>query len=142
LAGPRSKGIAREFFEFWEQNLKSRGFRLRVQILDFPGGKPGDVGAFLSWKPRPGSENEADRATCYHFWTRNDMDEPKRTQHEKYERLIAKAKQGRPPTVAVAHPCDQSSLEGAVDAARLGLIAPDPCRAGGTHPPSRRRITS
>ncbi len=49
------------------------------------------------------------------------MDEPKRTQHEKYERLIAKAKQGRPPTVAVAHPCDQSSLEGAVDASRLGL---------------------
>jgi len=52
------------------------------------------------------------------------MDEPKRTQHEKYERLIAKAKQGRPPTVAVAHPCDQSSLKGAVDAARLGLIDP------------------
>lgn len=44
------RGIAREFFEFWEQNLKPRGFRLRVQILDFPGGKPGDVGAFLSWK--------------------------------------------------------------------------------------------
>jgi len=44
------QGIAREFFEFWERNLKPRGFRLRVQILDFPGGKPGDVGAFLSWK--------------------------------------------------------------------------------------------
>src|SRR5258708_24332884 len=50
------------------------------------------------------------------------MDDPKRTQHEKYERLIAKAKQGRPPTAALADPCDQSSLEGAVDAARLGRI--------------------
>jgi phosphate acetyltransferase len=45
-------------------------------------------------------------------------------QHEKYERLIATAKRIRPPTVAVAHPCDRSSLEGAVDAAHLGLIYP------------------
>jgi phosphate acetyltransferase len=29
-----------------------------------------------------------------------------------------------PTTTAVAHPCDESSLKGAVEAARLGLIAP------------------
>jgi phosphate acetyltransferase len=44
--------------------------------------------------------------------------------HEKYERLIARAKQTCPPGVAVAHPCDQGSLESALDAARLGLIEP------------------
>ena len=33
--------------------------------------------------------------------------------------------QALPPTpTAVAHPCDESSLQGAVDAAKLGLIAP------------------
>ena len=47
-----------------------------------------------------------------------------RSEHEKYDRLIARAKQTCPPRVAVAHPCDQSSLEGALDAARLGLIEP------------------
>src|SRR5262249_14843518 len=47
------------------------------------------------------------------------------TQHEKYDRLIKAAKEVTPPpATAVAHPCDQSSLEGAVDAARLGLITP------------------
>jgi len=44
------QGFAREFYEFWERDLKPRGFHLHVEILDFPGGMPGDVGAFLSWK--------------------------------------------------------------------------------------------
>jgi phosphate acetyltransferase len=52
------------------------------------------------------------------------MPEPERTRHKKYERLVEAAKQLRPPATAVAHPCDQSSLEGAVEAARLGLIKP------------------
>ena len=52
------------------------------------------------------------------------MDELALKKHEKYEQLIAMAKRAPPPKVAVAHPCDQSSLEGAVDAARLGLIEP------------------
>jgi phosphate acetyltransferase len=52
------------------------------------------------------------------------VDEAGASKHEKYDRLIRAAKQASPPTTAVAHPCDQSSLEGAVDAARLGLIAP------------------
>src|SRR5512139_681437 len=44
--------------------------------------------------------------------------------HEKYQRLIDFC-QALPPTpTAVAHPCDESSLAGAVDAAKLGLIAP------------------
>jgi phosphate acetyltransferase len=45
-------------------------------------------------------------------------------KHEKYQRLIERCKSLPPTPTAVAHPCDQTSLEGAVDAGRLGLIAP------------------
>ena len=44
--------------------------------------------------------------------------------HEKYQRLIDFCKTLPPTPTAVAHPCDQTSLEGAVDAARLDLIEP------------------
>ena len=45
-------------------------------------------------------------------------------KHEKYQRLLDHCR-GLPPTpTAVAHPCDESSLRGAVDAAKQGLIAP------------------
>lgn len=42
-------GVPKELFEFWQTHLKSNGFKLRVQIVDFPGGIPGDVGMTLSW---------------------------------------------------------------------------------------------
>jgi phosphate acetyltransferase len=45
-------------------------------------------------------------------------------KHSKYQRLIEHCKSLPPMKTAVAHPCDASSLEGAVEAARLGLIAP------------------
>ena len=48
---------------------------------------------------------------------------PERT-HEKYQSLLDSCRLLPPTPTAVAHPCDQSSLEGAVDAARMGLIAP------------------
>ena len=44
--------------------------------------------------------------------------------HEKYKRLIEAARAHEPVATAVAHPCDESSLTGAVDAAKLGLIRP------------------
>jgi len=44
--------------------------------------------------------------------------------HEKYERLLERCKSLPPTPTAVAHPCDESSLRGAVEAAQLGLIAP------------------
>jgi phosphate acetyltransferase len=47
--------------------------------------------------------------------------EPK---HEKYQRLIDYCKELPPLPTAVAHPCDKSSLEGALEAGRIGLIAP------------------
>ena len=45
-------------------------------------------------------------------------------KHEKYQRLLDFCKSLPPTPTAVAHPCDESALRGAVDAAHLGLIAP------------------
>jgi len=42
-------GVPKELFEFWQKYLKANGFKLRVQIVDFPGGVPGDIGMTLSW---------------------------------------------------------------------------------------------
>jgi hypothetical protein len=42
-------GLPKELYEFWQQHLKPRGYKLRFQIVDFPGGMPGDVGVTLSW---------------------------------------------------------------------------------------------
>lgn len=44
--------------------------------------------------------------------------------HEKYQRLVDFCKALPPTPTAVAHPCDESSLRGAVEAAAMGLIAP------------------
>ncbi|WP_372395917.1 hypothetical protein ABMY26_08925 [Azospirillum sp. HJ39] len=43
------QGVAREFYEFWQQDLKAKGFVLSVEIISFPGGMPGDVGVTLAW---------------------------------------------------------------------------------------------
>ncbi|MGB5065347.1 MAG: bifunctional enoyl-CoA hydratase/phosphate acetyltransferase, partial [Candidatus Competibacter sp.] len=45
-------------------------------------------------------------------------------KHEKYQRLIARCKALTPVPTAVAHPCDESSLKGAVEAAELGILQP------------------
>ncbi len=45
-------------------------------------------------------------------------------RHEKYERLVEAARQMPPARTAVVHPCDDASLQGAAEAARLGLIVP------------------
>jgi phosphate acetyltransferase len=46
------------------------------------------------------------------------------TPHAKYERLIARAKQVPAATTIVVHPCDETSLRGAIEAAELGIIIP------------------
>jgi phosphate acetyltransferase len=45
-------------------------------------------------------------------------------KHVKYERLIETARKLPPVRTAIAHPCDQISLESAIEAAKLGLITP------------------
>jgi hypothetical protein len=42
-------GFARRAYDFWHQELEPHGYKMRAQILDFPGGVPGDVGIFLRW---------------------------------------------------------------------------------------------
>jgi hypothetical protein len=42
-------GFAKRAYEYWDTHLRSHGFKVRARILNYPGGKPGDVGLFLSW---------------------------------------------------------------------------------------------
>ncbi|MBI5264035.1 MAG: hypothetical protein HY852_19710 [Bradyrhizobium sp.] len=42
-------GQARELYAFWEKYLRPRGYRLKVQIIEFPDGMPGDIGVTLCW---------------------------------------------------------------------------------------------
>jgi phosphate acetyltransferase len=49
---------------------------------------------------------------------------PSTVTHDKYERLIKAAQAETPIKVAIVHPCDEVSLGGAIEAARLCLIEP------------------
>jgi hypothetical protein len=42
-------GFAKRAYDFWQKELERQGYKLRAQIMDFPGGVPGDVGIFLRW---------------------------------------------------------------------------------------------
>jgi hypothetical protein len=42
-------GFGKRAYEFWQKELEPQGYKLRAQIMDFPGGMPGDVGMFLKW---------------------------------------------------------------------------------------------
>jgi hypothetical protein len=42
-------GIPLEIFQLWSNYLKPRGYRIRYQIVDFPGGVPGDISITLAW---------------------------------------------------------------------------------------------
>jgi hypothetical protein len=43
------EGFAKKAFDYFERDLKPLGFHLRVQVLDYPGGMPGNVGMYLKW---------------------------------------------------------------------------------------------
>ena len=42
-------GLPKELYQTWDKYFRPRGYRLRVQIVDFSGGVPGDVGMTLVW---------------------------------------------------------------------------------------------
>ncbi|MFL5285121.1 MAG: hypothetical protein ACJ8AW_30135 [Rhodopila sp.] len=42
------KGV-RVVYDYWKQNMEPGGFKLGARIINFPGGKAGDVGLFFSW---------------------------------------------------------------------------------------------
>jgi hypothetical protein len=43
------EGFAKRAQEFYVKELHPLGYKLRVEILDYPGGMPGNVGMFLKW---------------------------------------------------------------------------------------------
>lgn len=45
-------------------------------------------------------------------------------KHDKYDRLIAAARELKPLKVAVAYPCDESSLGAVLEAVKLGIVEP------------------
>ena len=42
-------GIPKEIFQLWVDYLKPRGYRIGYQIIDYPGGVPGDIGITIAW---------------------------------------------------------------------------------------------
>jgi hypothetical protein len=42
-------GEPKEMYQFWYKHLRPRGYKLKVQIVDFPDGLPGDIGMTLHW---------------------------------------------------------------------------------------------
>jgi hypothetical protein len=42
-------GVPKEIYHLWAKYFRPRGYKLRVEIIDFPGGVPGDVGMTLKW---------------------------------------------------------------------------------------------
>lgn len=42
-------GKPKEIYQLWAKYFRERGYKLRVEIVDFPGGMPGDVGMTLKW---------------------------------------------------------------------------------------------
>jgi hypothetical protein len=42
-------GRPKEIHQLWAKYFRPRGYKLRVEIVDFPGGMPGDIGMTLKW---------------------------------------------------------------------------------------------
>jgi hypothetical protein len=42
-------GSPKEIYQLWEKYFRPRGYKLRVQIVNFPDGLPGDIAMTLSW---------------------------------------------------------------------------------------------
>jgi hypothetical protein len=50
--GTMPKGVAL-VYDYWKRNLQPGGFGFSARIINYPGGKPGDVGSFLTWPKNP-----------------------------------------------------------------------------------------
>lgn len=42
-------GVPKEIYELWDRHFRSKGYKLRAEIVDFPNGVPGDCALTLSW---------------------------------------------------------------------------------------------
>jgi hypothetical protein len=43
------QGLPKELYDSWAKYFQPRGYKLRAEIVDFTGDRPGDVGMTLSW---------------------------------------------------------------------------------------------
>jgi hypothetical protein len=43
-------GVPREIFDLWREHLQPRGYKISYQVIEYPGGLPGDIGISLSWR--------------------------------------------------------------------------------------------
>src|ERR1700740_2819168 len=44
------EGRPKMAYEFWHKHLRALGFGLKAEVLEYPGGMPGDIGFFVTWK--------------------------------------------------------------------------------------------
>jgi hypothetical protein len=42
-------GIPKEIFQLWSDYLQPRGYRISYQIIEYPGGVPGDIAITIAW---------------------------------------------------------------------------------------------
>jgi uncharacterized protein YhaN len=43
----------RTAYEYWKEHLKAGGFGFAARVISYPGGKPGDIGVFITWPKSP-----------------------------------------------------------------------------------------
>jgi len=43
------EGFAKDAYAFFDRELRPMGYKLTAEIINFPGGVPGDVGLKLKW---------------------------------------------------------------------------------------------
>jgi len=43
------EGFAKKAYDYFDKELRPLGYKLRVQVIDYPGGMPGNIGFFLKW---------------------------------------------------------------------------------------------
>jgi hypothetical protein len=44
------EGRPKAAYDFWHEHLRPLGFGLKAEVLEYPGGMPGDIGFFVTWK--------------------------------------------------------------------------------------------
>lgn len=43
------EGFAKRAYEFYVKEMQPSGYKLRAEVVTFPGGMPGDIALYLSW---------------------------------------------------------------------------------------------
>ena len=43
------QGLAKQVYEYHVKHLAPMGYKMRVEVLNYPGGMPGDIGIFFRW---------------------------------------------------------------------------------------------